>query len=71
MRVEYNINKVHDTSYPLAQYGLLDVHSPMAPGLTSSKIYNEPWNVDFSQKIKNVFKQTQLAKYEDYVLLYI
>jgi hypothetical protein len=34
MRVEYNINKVQDTSYPLAQYGLLDVHSPMAPGLT-------------------------------------
>jgi hypothetical protein len=34
MRVEYNINKVHDTSYPLAQYGLLDVHSPVAPGLT-------------------------------------
>jgi hypothetical protein len=35
MRVEYNINKVQDTSYPLAQYGLLDVHSLMAPGLTS------------------------------------
>jgi hypothetical protein len=34
MRVEYNINKVQDTSYPLAQYGLLDVHSPVAPGLT-------------------------------------
>jgi hypothetical protein len=33
MRVEYNINKVQDTSYPLAQYGLLDVHSPVAPGL--------------------------------------
>jgi hypothetical protein len=34
MRVEYNINKVQDTSYSLAQYGLLDVHSPVAPGLT-------------------------------------
>jgi hypothetical protein len=34
MRVEYNINKVQDTSYPLAQYGLLDVQSPVAPGLT-------------------------------------
>jgi hypothetical protein len=34
MQVEYNINKVQDTSYPLAQYGLLDVHSPVAPGLT-------------------------------------
>jgi hypothetical protein len=34
MRVEYNINKVQDMSYPLAQYGLLDVHSPVAPGLT-------------------------------------
>jgi hypothetical protein len=34
MRVEYNINKVQDTSYPLAQYRLLDVHSPVAPGLT-------------------------------------
>jgi hypothetical protein len=34
MRVEYNINKVQDTSYPLAQYGLLDVYSPVAPGLT-------------------------------------
>jgi hypothetical protein len=36
MRVEYNIKKVQDTSYPLAQYELLDVHSPVAPGLTSS-----------------------------------
>jgi hypothetical protein len=35
MRVEYNINKVQDTPYPIAQYGLLDVHSPMAPGLTA------------------------------------
>jgi hypothetical protein len=34
IRVEYNINKVQDTSYPLAQYGLLDVYSPVAPGLT-------------------------------------
>jgi hypothetical protein len=34
MPVEYNINKVQDTSYPLAQYGLYDVHSPVAPGLT-------------------------------------
>jgi hypothetical protein len=34
MRVEYNINKVQDMSYPLAQYGLLVVHSPVAPGLT-------------------------------------
>jgi hypothetical protein len=33
MRVEYNINKVQDTSYPLAQYGLFDVHSPVAPEL--------------------------------------
>jgi hypothetical protein len=44
MRVEYNINKVQDTSYPLAQYGLLDVHSPVAPGLTVE--YSEdgvPW----------------------------
>jgi hypothetical protein len=35
MRVEYNIDKVQDTSYPLSQYGLLDVHSPVAPGLTA------------------------------------
>jgi hypothetical protein len=38
MRVEYNINKVQDTSYPLAQYGLLDVHSPVAPGLTKGAV---------------------------------
>jgi hypothetical protein len=38
MRVEYNINKVQDTSYPLAQYGLLDVHSPVAPGLTTTYV---------------------------------
>jgi hypothetical protein len=38
MQVEYNINKVQDTSYPLAQYGLLDVHSPVAPGLTDPKL---------------------------------
>jgi hypothetical protein len=37
MRVEYNINKVQDTSYPLAQYGLFDVHSPVAPDLTSPR----------------------------------
>jgi hypothetical protein len=37
MQVEYNINKVQDTSYPLAQYGLLDVHRPVAPGLTVSE----------------------------------
>jgi hypothetical protein len=37
MRIEYNINKVQDTSYPLAQYGLLDVYSPVAPGLTLTK----------------------------------
>jgi hypothetical protein len=37
MRVEYNINKVRDTSYPLTQYELLDVHSPVAPGLTSPR----------------------------------
>jgi hypothetical protein len=36
MRVEYNINEVQDTSYPLVQYGLLDVYSPVAPGLTGS-----------------------------------
>jgi hypothetical protein len=36
MRVEYNINKVQDKSSPLAQYGLLDVHSPVAPGLTKA-----------------------------------
>jgi hypothetical protein len=34
MRVEYNINEVQDMSYPLVQYGLLNVHSPVAPGLT-------------------------------------
>jgi hypothetical protein len=38
MRVEYNINKVQDKSYPLAQYGLLDVHSPVAPGLTQGPV---------------------------------
>jgi hypothetical protein len=36
MRVEYNINEVQHTSYPLVQYGLFDVHSPVAPGLTES-----------------------------------
>jgi hypothetical protein len=37
MRVEYNINKVQDMSYSLAQYELLDVHSLVAPGLTSPR----------------------------------
>jgi hypothetical protein len=37
MRVEYNINKVQDTFYPLAQHGLLDVDSPVAPDLTSPR----------------------------------
>jgi hypothetical protein len=37
MQVVYNINKVQDTSYPLAQYGLLDVHSPVVLGLTSPR----------------------------------
>jgi hypothetical protein len=46
MRVEYNINKVQDMSYPLAQYGLLDVHSPVAPGLTmTSSMYLNLGNV--------------------------
>jgi hypothetical protein len=40
MQVEYNINKVQDMSYPLAQYGLLDVHSPVAPGLTAGTSRN-------------------------------
>jgi hypothetical protein len=34
MRVEYNMNEVQDMSYPLVQYGLLNVHCPVAPGLT-------------------------------------
>jgi hypothetical protein len=42
MRVEYNINKVQDMSYPLAQYGLLDVRSPVAPGLTVGPIIAYP-----------------------------
>jgi hypothetical protein len=42
MRVEYNMNEVQDMSYPLVQYGLLNVHSPVAPGLTPVK-QGKPW----------------------------
>jgi hypothetical protein len=48
MRVEYNINKVQDTSYPLAQYGLLDVHSPVAPGLTPARAKHEKFYIHFT-----------------------
>jgi hypothetical protein len=53
MWVEYNINKVQDMSYPLAQYGLLDVHSPVAPGLT----YQEPPSLDASEQQPGEFEE--------------
>jgi hypothetical protein len=34
MRVEYNIDKVHDMPYPLFLYELRCVRSPVVPGLT-------------------------------------
>jgi hypothetical protein len=59
MRVGYNINKVQDTSYPLAQYGLLDVHSPVAPGLTTTTTQH-----DLSIFAKQTCNTLNFAKYK-------
>jgi hypothetical protein len=57
MRVEYNINEVQDTSYPLVQYGLLDVHSPVAPGLTTGtfSINHQPMIILFDSGATHSF----------------
>jgi hypothetical protein len=55
MRVEYNINKVQNMSYPLAQYGLLDVRSPVAPGLTDDPMLTAENIKTFKRTFKELY----------------